>query len=80
MSIPLQQLDNAHVTVQMDLPGKHLVLEGWGRYETREEGNRLHIRVDDPEAPFTVVLDENTWTGDIRREMDGSYRVHLASA
>jgi hypothetical protein len=78
MSIPLQQLDNARVIVEMDLPGRHLVLDGWGRYETRAAGNRLHIRVDDPDAPFAVVLDENTWSGQITQEPDGSYRLKLA--
>jgi hypothetical protein len=79
MSIPLQQLDNAHVIVEMSLPGRQLVLDGKGRYETRAEGNRLHVRVDDPDAPFTIVLDENAWTGQITMELDGSYRLSLAA-
>jgi hypothetical protein len=79
MSIPLQQLDNARVIVEMNLPGRQLVLDGRGSYETRADGNRLHIHVNDPDAPFTIVLDENTWTGQITMEMDGSYRLKLAA-
>ena len=80
MSIPLQQLDNARVIVEMNLPGRQLVLNGRGSYETRAHGNRLHVHVNDPDAPFTVVLDENTWMGQITMEMDGSYRLTLATA
>jgi hypothetical protein len=79
MSIPLQQLDNARVIVEMDLPGRQLVLDGRGSYETRAEGNRLHVRIDDPEAPFAIVLDEDSWTGSISQQRDGSYRVKLSS-
>lgn len=79
MSIPLQQLDNARVIVEMNLPGRQLVLGGRGTYETRADGNRLHVQVDDPDAPFTIVLDEKTWTGQIMMERDGSYRLKLAA-
>lgn len=79
MSIPLQHLDNARVIVEMNLPGRQLMLDGRGAYETRPDGNRLHIHVNDPDAPFSVVLDENTWTGRITTELDGSYRLELAA-
>ena len=79
MSIPLQQLDKARVIVEVNLPGRQLVLDGLGSYETRAEGNRLHVHVDDPDAPFTIVLDENTWAGEIAMAVDGSYRLKLAT-
>jgi hypothetical protein len=79
MSIPLQQLDNARVIIEMSLPGRQLVLDGRGRYETRAEGNRLHVRVDDPDAPFTIVLDEKSWSGQVTMEQDGSYRLALTT-
>jgi len=79
MANPLQQLDNARVIVEMNLPGRHLVLEGRGKYELRAQGNRLNVRIDDPEAPFTIVLEENSWAGEVVQEPDGSYRVKLAA-
>lgn len=79
MSIPFKQLDNARVIVEMNLPRRRLTLPGQGSYETRVEGNRLHIYIDDPDAPFTIVLDEETWTGQITAEPNGSYRLHLGA-
>jgi hypothetical protein len=79
MSIPLQQLDNARVVVEMNLPDRQLKLKGRGRYETRAAGNRLHVDVDDPDAPFTIVVDEDSWTGQITAEPDGSYRLYLGA-
>jgi hypothetical protein len=79
MPIPLQQLDNARVVVEMSLPGRQLVLDGRGKYETRAEGNRLHVHVDDPDAPFTIVVEEDSWTGQITMETDGSYRLILST-
>jgi hypothetical protein len=79
MSIPLQQLDNARVVVEMSLPGRQLALDGRGRYETRTTGNRLHVHIDDPDAPFTIVVEEATWTGQIMMQTDGSYRLNLSA-
>ena len=79
MSIPLQQLDNARVIVEMNLPGRQVMLDGRGSYESRADGNRLHVHVNDADAPFTIVLEEDSWTGQITMEMDGSYRLNLAS-
>lgn len=77
MSIPLQQLDRAKVAVEIDLPGRRLHLTGKGEYEVRDAGNRLNIQIDDPEAPFAVVLEENSWTGQIVVDPDGTYRLRL---
>ena len=79
MAIPLQQLDNARVVVEMNLPGRQLELDGRGKYETRADGNRLNVQIDDPDAPFTIVVDEDTWTGQINMQTDGSYRLKLSA-
>jgi hypothetical protein len=79
MAIPLQQLDNARVVVEMSLPGRQLVLDGRGKYESRAQGNRLHVHIDDPDAPFTIVVEEDTWTGQITQQTDGSYRLQLSA-
>ena len=79
MAIPLQQLDNARVVVEMSLPGRQLVLDGRGKYETRAEGNRLNVHIDDPDAPFTIVVEESSWVGQITQEIDGSYRLFLGA-
>ena len=79
MAIPLQQLDNARVVVEMNLPGRQLVLDGRGKYETRANGNRLTVHIDDPDAPFTIVVEEDSWTGQITMQTDGSYRLKLSA-
>lgn len=81
MGIPLSQLDRAAVTVELDVVGRVVSLQGPARYERRASGsNRLHVDVADPAGPFTIVIDEDSWSGTITREPDGSgYRIRLNS-
>lgn len=77
MTITLRQLDGSRVVVEMDVKGRPVVLQGTGQYETRADGNRLHIHVADQDAPLTIVLDESAWTGQIAADSGGGYHVRL---
>jgi hypothetical protein len=37
------------------------------------------VHIDDPDAPFTIVVEEDTWTGQITQQTDGSYRLQLSA-
>jgi len=77
MPITLRQLHGSRVIVEMDVKGRSVVLEGTGQYETRPEGNRLHVHIADQEGALTIVLDEDNWSGQIATDPGGGYRIQL---
>jgi hypothetical protein len=82
-NIPLRQLDQRHIAVEVEIAGRLSVLRGVGHYEVYDpQGGRLRIELQDPAGVPEIQIQERGWDGiatvDTRFGCD--YRIVLTSA